>query len=260
LEGNYNADMYLTPDDLNQVENRIEEITKAIQEKIYFNDIPNLRTIEVGDNLNGKTLYFSFPRDAYKYITDDMTDITPMITTDTGDIICYQYRESLGWKFVAHKRNNVTSMLYDYDEADVNGNPYINRLRFDLDDETGVVTEINTDNELYNYIKIYDNDDTMPDYIKKEWVDNEIPYIQNIDNIEQGVKKIGQFYTKSNEWITDKDWRLYGKNYGTGYMSFSYIDINRWITNLNTIDIDEIDNVTIWNTKKTIYNWNEESD
>ena len=48
----YDANQYLSTNDLNEIENTIESLTIEVQEKL-FNDTPSpLHNIEVGDKLN----------------------------------------------------------------------------------------------------------------------------------------------------------------------------------------------------------------
>ena len=77
----YNSDMYLKTSDLNNIENDIESITDEIQQNVFNNQQSPLRNIRVGDNLNGKTLYLSFPKNIYEYIT---TSENNFITTDNN--------------------------------------------------------------------------------------------------------------------------------------------------------------------------------
>lgn len=264
MNSNYSADIYLTPNDLNQVENKIEELTNKVQEKIYENQQSSLRNIEVGDDLSGKTLYLSFPRESYNYIPENSVDlitsdnnISITAQTQTNDAkLVYMYYE--GYEFIMYGRRGETHPLYDNTD-----NPYLNFIRFKLPDDFGTVTFINSEYSLYQYIKIYDNENIIPEYIKKTWTINEIPYIQAIDNIEQGVKNLGDYFTKPLGWITTKEWiktnTITGSSdYGVGSKGFSYQDINRWINNLKLLDNVDIESGTFWNTNKTEYIWNEE--
>ncbi len=85
----YSANIYLTPNDLNNIEDIIENITNEVQEKIFDNTQSPLRNIQVGDNLSGKTLYLSFPRDSYENITSSTR--TEIITIDSNTRIAYIY-------------------------------------------------------------------------------------------------------------------------------------------------------------------------
>ena len=65
----YNDSIYLKTSDLNSIENTIESITNEIQEEVFNNQSSPLRNIQVGDNLNGKTIYIQFPQNIYESIS-----------------------------------------------------------------------------------------------------------------------------------------------------------------------------------------------
>ena len=266
MQENYESFMYLTPNDLNTIENRIEELTNKIQEKIYENTQSPLRNIEVGDDLSGKTLYLSFPSNSYENI--DSTTESNIITIDENFYIGNIYLDTRSYKVIRLHYTNTNPFLYSRDTTNnlnKGSNPYLNYIRFKLPKDYGVVTEINDESPFYQYIKIYDDENIIPDYIKKEWVTNEIPYMQDIDRIEQGIKNLGDYFTKPIGWITPRVWfetnSITNRNdYCVGSKGLSYKDINRWIHNLNLIEQQDMDDVTIWNTNKTQYYWNEEDD
>lgn len=267
MEDNYESLMYLTLNDLNQIENKIEELTSLIQENIYDNQQSPLRNIQVGDDLSGKTLYLSFPKDSYEDITS--SDVIFFIKAQDVLGLYYQLYNNLYKTISVRTFDETTSSgfrnYYAYSK-NINSNtnnPYLNNIRFKLPNDYGIVTEIDDESPFYQYVKIYDDETIIPNYEKKTWVLNEIPYMQDIDRIEQGIKNLGDYFTKPKGWITTKDWIKTNtiddrSDYGVGSKGFSYIDINRWIHNLNLIDEKDMDNITIWNTNKTQYYWNEE--
>lgn len=261
MNNNYNSDMYLTPNDLNNVENKIEELTEKIRNKIYNNVSSPLRNIQIGDDLSGKTLYLFFPHDVYQDISN--TSETYIINTDEGFSIGKIYLETRDLITIRLHYTNTNPFLYSI--LDYRENPYLNYVRFKLPDDFGIVTNIDSNDTVYQYIKIYENENIIPNYIKKQWFVNDIPFIQDIDNIEQGIENLGKYCTKPLGWITTKEWIeiasvIKRNDLGVGSKSFSYRDINRWINNLNLIDNVDMDNNTFWNTNKTMYNWNEESE
>lgn len=261
MEDNYESLMYLTPNDLNQIENKIEELTNLIQENIYDNQQSLLRNIQVGDDLSGKTLYLSFPKDSYEYITNENRTVIVTMDDSTKRIAYLYYPNDSNRRYIYIRTPNYT--YYIYAENKNSPNPYLNNVRFRLPNDYGTVAEVNENDQFYQYIKIYDDETIIPNYEKKTWVLNEIPYMQDIDRIEQGIKNLGDYFTKPKDWITTKDWIKTNtiddrSDYGVGSKGFSYIDINRWIHNLNLIDEKDMDNITIWNTNKTQYYWNEE--
>lgn len=254
MNNDYNADMYLTPTDLNNIENKIEETTEKIRNKIYNNTSSSLRNIQVGDDLSGKTLYLSFPRDSYNNITN--TTRTVVITVSSDKRIYYIYSNSKRYIAVSYKGTGY----YIYAKNDNVINPYLNSIRFKLPNDFGVVTAVDNQDTFYQYVKIYNNENIIPNYVKKQWETNEIPYIQHIDNIEQGVENIGKYCAKPLGWSTTRNWIKTSSiedrsDYGVGNKGFSYRDINRWINNLNLIDNVDMENGTFWNTNKTKYHW-----
>ena len=42
--------------------------------------------------------------------------------------------------------------------------------------------------------------------------------------------------------------------------NISYQDLNRWVDNLNMINFDDLENMTIWNSDITQLQWNMNSD
>lgn len=65
---------------------------------------------------------------------------------------------------------------------------------------------------------------------KKDWLQNEFVYVDDINNIESSIDKMGEYFGYINNWKLKRNWNLKGEN------SISYIDINRWINNLDIID------------------------
>lgn len=258
MEDNYESLMYLTPNDLNLIENKIEELTNFIRENIYDNQQSPLRNIQVGDDLSGKTLYLSFPKDSYEDITNENKTII-VTMDDSTKRIAYLYTPNDYNRRYIYVRTAGLS-YYIYAENKNLPNPYLNNVRFRLPNDYGTVTEVNENDQFYQYIKIYDDETIIPNYEKKTWVLNEIPYMQDIDRIEQGIKNLGDYFTKPKGWITTKDWLKTNtiddrSDYGVGSKGFSYIDINRWINNLNLIEQEDMENATVWNTNKSEYYW-----
>lgn len=66
-------------------------------------------------------------------------------------------------------------------------------------------------------------------YTSKEWVDNEFVYVDDIKNIEEGIDVLGKYFGYPTGWKTKREWNLTSAN------SISYIDINRWLNNLDII-------------------------
>ena len=234
-----------------------------------------LRNIKVGDDLSGKTLYLSFPRTIYENIPDidTATHIFIAIATNNTVIgICYRYypnsNKAIGVRLKddSSETGYIIKYLYSYSLITDNGNPYLNYVRFTLPLDYGVVTSIDANSEFYQYVKIYD-ESVIPNYTKHTWVDNEQLTMQKIDNIEQGVRNIGRYYEKPNGWVQEKEWlpdsnKNYAGNYGVGIKTISYQDLNRWYNNLDLIDFNDLNDITIWNAVNDIsqIEWNGESD
>lgn len=260
MENNYNANMYLTPTDLNKIENDIEELTSDIQEQIFNNVQSPLRTIQVGDNLSGKTLYLSFPRDAYENITS--SDRTELIKTDLYNArIAYRKHNTVSDIYVGYG----PTAYYIYAKNDGAFNPYLNFVRYKLPYDFGTVTEINSNDDLFQYIKIYDDETIIPNYVKNTYSVNDLPTMQQIDNIEQGIRNIGDYYYKPVGFIGTREWlgtAELGKtnNYGVGIKNISYQDLNRWVNNIKSIDFDNLDRMCIWNSTISNIEWNVVSD
>lgn len=65
-------------------------------------------------------------------------------------------------------------------------------------------------------------------YTAKNWNDNDFLIYTYLNNIENGINNLAEGYFKPYGWQNKKIW--------TKGMSFSYRDVNRWITNLNLIE------------------------
>ncbi len=279
MSNSYNANIYFKTSDLNNIENQIEEITEDIRENVFDNTDAYLRNIQVGDNLGGKTLYLSFPRDTHTNIptTDTATHLFIAISNnDTTVGVGYKYytdsNKAIGVR-VKNKSSDtgyILQYLYSYSLTTDNGNPYLNYIRFTLPLDYGVVTSIDSNNTFYQHVKIYD-ETVIPNYTKHRWYDNELLTMQKIDNIEQGIKNIGYYYEKPDGWVNEKEWlgtnsieaiNRKKANYGVGVKTISYQDLNRWCNNLELITFDDLNNTTIWNAKNDITQliWNEDSD
>lgn len=261
MNSNYNSNLYLTTQDMNDIEIEIESLTSEIRENIFDNQSSPLQNIQVGDNLNGKVLYLSFPRTLYESLPDNNVVI---IRTDSGNTIRFYKHvySSYNRLMVEFIYNNKVYTLYRKD-TDENYIRY-NVKRFKLPFDFGTVTNIATDNIFYQYIKIYENDSLLPDYERHFWNDNEVLSMQKIDNIEHGVKNIGDYYYKPNGWLTSREWlkdnNINNIDTNTNIQNISYQDLNRWLNNLTLISFDNLDKMTIWDTNITQIKWNEDND
>lgn len=69
---------------------------------------------------------------------------------------------------------------------------------------------------------------TVESYTAKNWLSKDFLLYTYLENIENGIKNLGKGYFRPFGWQNKKTW--------TKGMSFSYRDVNRWITNLNLIE------------------------
>ena len=256
---NYNANIYLTPTDLNDIENMIEDITNDVQEKIFNNTQSSLRNIQIGDNLSGKTLYLSFPRDSYENITSSTR--TEIITIDSNTRIAYIYSNARKYIYVRYK--NTSYFVYAKDDS--SSNPYLNYVRFTLPIDFGTVTQIDSNDNFYQYIQIYEDEKIIPNYVKNTYSLNDVPTMRQIDNLENGIKNIGEYYYKPVGFVGNREWlgtAEIGKSnfYGTNMQNISYLDLNRWLVDLQVINFDNLDELTIWDSDISEIDWNEQND
>lgn len=273
MNNTYNANIYLTKSDLNTIENQIETLTEEIQEKIFDNTTSPLRNIQVGDDLNKKTLYCFFPNNINESISEGTTSF---ITTDNNNHIVFT-------KVIFNEdENSAIGCVYNNDAYPIYRKYYsdfgfdMNIRKFKLPYDFGIVTTIDTENDIYQYIKIYDDERIIPNYVKHTWVDNEFLSMQKIDNIGQGIKNIGEYYYKPQGWLNPREWLKlinfidvkdkivddkFPEEYrGLNIQNISYSDLNRWVNDLDLIDFDNLNDLTIWNSDISQLNWNETSD
>ena len=69
---------------------------------------------------------------------------------------------------------------------------------------------------------------TIDTYTPKTWSSSDFLFYTYLNNIETGIENLGTAYTKPTGWQNTKTWEK--------GMSFSYRDVNRWITDLNLIE------------------------
>ena len=97
----------------------------------------------------------------------------------------------------------------------------------------------------------------IPTFNKKIWVLNELPYVQEIARIEDGIKSIGYNFYEPEGWQTTKEWITPDNLYPI--KSFDYRDYNRWLTDLELIENAQGELLTLWNGTSQI-EWNLTSD
>lgn len=97
----------------------------------------------------------------------------------------------------------------------------------------------------------------IPEFTEKTWVVNELPFIQEIDRIENGIFNLGEYYNRPAGWLPTKEWITEDNQYPI--KAFDYRDWNRWVNNLSKFKLDIVLTDTIWNGASFI-NWEEKSD
>jgi len=110
--------------------------------------------------------------------------------------------------------------------------------------------------------KIKEVNENLPMYNKNVWKQNDFVYIEKVDSIEKEIEKLGNFYFKPDGWINAKTWVEDYNN--IPLKSFSYIDINRWINNLQLLENNYTKQITLWDgisqiswNETTAYSWEE---
>ena len=257
---------YLTKEKLQQVEDRIELLHKKFREKFNVTET-TLRNFQVGDYFGNQKLYFDF--DILMNFNEEYEDVS-IIKTDTDDNISYYARFSNEYYGrIDFNNNNIAFPIYfkadivtDFDKF-VYGN-FTNRSGIITIGNSKVI-EIKEDENTYKSIKIKDDRYKLLAYIKKTWVDNEFPYMQYIDNIEEGINDVAEiFYAPIG--FDYKPWILKGNisNYtsietnGLSQKTISEDDFVRWNKNIDLLEKAFNDIINIWNLISYI-NWNEES-
>lgn len=252
MNDTYNKNVYLTVSDLNDIESTIESITNQIKQNIFNNTSSSLRNIQVGDNLNSKKLYLSFPRNLYESMSSG--ENTFVTTNNNGYIKSTKETSGSKRSFIDTISTDDTYRIYL--KYNTNISTSINSINSTLAYNFGTVTSINSSNQAYQYVKIYENEDVIPNYVKHVWQNNEVLSMQKINNIEQGIRNIGRYYYTPIGWINIKE-RL--KQFGTNSNNISYRDLNKWKTNLSLINFDNINTLNIWNSNIIQLDWNKYS-
>ena len=112
MKTNYNSNLYLTPNDLNTIENKIEEVTNKIKMFVFSGSQSSLTHIQTNDKLGGKTLYLSFPRDIYENITSG-TEID-ILKTNKNNKISYIYQNSIHSLYIIYNNIKIFCFLFFY--------------------------------------------------------------------------------------------------------------------------------------------------
>lgn len=254
MNNTYNSNMYLTTNNLNDIENNIETLTNQIQYYIFDNETSSLINLEVGDSLNSRTLYLSFPRNSYENVTSSTE--TKILTTDNNNSIAYISANDKKSIYIIYK--NKSYIIYNKNNSDFN--PNVNKVKMKLPYDFGIISNIDNTDIFYQYIKMYENDMIIPNYEKHVWENNEILTMQKINNIENGIKNIGRYFYKPIGWLNVREWLkdsdIFDDNTNTNIQNISYQDLNRWTNNLSLINFNNVFDKTFWNTNITGIEWN----
>lgn len=259
-------DNYLSKKMLNNLENKVADLHTLFKSKFDLTET-HLRNIILGDNLDEKVLYMNFPYDCYKNITNET--VKAIITGDNGTFLNYiQYCHppiSYFTHYIAWSDGNMRFYLYTKGENDLNIT--FNYIRYKLPSASegsfGKIIDIDDTDTIYQYIKIKDDEYKLLEYNKKIWVDNEIPYLQYIDNIEEGINNVAEILYKPagyeyKAWTTTGHYGIASNDYGLAQKPISSNDFERWEKNIELLKniINGIN--TIWNVVSSV-NWNEEN-
>lgn len=239
---------------LNDIENKIVSLHSLFKSKFNLQETA-LRNVRVGDNLSQKVLYLSFPFESYESITSEL----PFILL--GDEFLCRKVSSNGNQYIGYKYNGHYNFLY-YKYANKK-NIFYNYVRYKLPNDYGAVLSICKNDEFYKCVKIKDDEYKLLEYNRKNWVDNEIPYLQYIDNIEEGINNVAEILYKPpgyeyKAWTTTGHYGIASNDYGLAQKPISSKDFERWEK-----DIELLTNVinginTIWNVVSSV-NWNEDN-
>lgn len=249
--------IYLTKEMLQQIEDKIEALHKKFREKFNTTET-TLRNLQVGDYFGNQKLYFDF--DNFIYFENEEENTNIIETDDKYKMYYYSKTLSKPTRYYIYledgdNRISVLGVISDV---------IINRNGFNTNGNSKV-TSIKSDEDAFKSIKIKDDRYKLLAYTKKNWVDNEFPYMQYIDNIEEGINDVAEtFYAPTG--FDYKPWILKGNisNYnsaetnGLSQKTISEDDFVRWNKNIDLLEKAFDDIINIWNLISYI-NWNEES-
>lgn len=248
---------YLNKDLLNEIEEKIVNLHSKFKNKFNLTET-YLRNINIGDVLNDKLLYLEIPYESHENITSNINEKFIIVDNNKyiGNIHYNSFRKGIFYSY-----DNLLIWLYAKNDEDINN--YINYIRYKLPHNYGKVTSINNTISFYNYVKIKNDETKLLEYNEKEWLDNEIPYLQYIDRIEQGIEDVANIFFKPNGyeskiWTTIGYYNIENSDYGLSQKPISYKDLDRWKKNIELLESHFSDFFCVWNVVSYI-EWNEES-
>ena len=111
--------------------------------------------------------------------------------------------------------------------------------------------DFNTIEQQINNIRtiLVQNGYTVATYTPKTWVKKDFLLYTYLNNIENGIKALCDGFYKPYGWRETKTW--------SARQSFSYMDVNRWIIDLNLLqkEIEKNPYITTWNGQSFV-DWN----
>lgn len=252
---------YLSKDILNDIENKVSNLHKLYREKFGLTET-SLRNVQIGDDLSDRTLFLNFPWESYENITNDK--LVEIITVTSGNNIRTRYNTAISRRWIGYYYTNDETNYVLYSKYDSKMNNDFNYIRYKLPKEIGTIRAIDSSNFLSSYIKIKDDKYKLLGYTKKTWLDNEIPYLQYIDNIEEGINNVANILFKPDgyeykEWTTVGYYGISDSDYGLAQKPISASDFDRWNKNIELLEEIINNNYNIWNVVSYI-KWNEDSD
>lgn len=262
---------YLTKEMLQQVEDRVELLHKKFREKFGVTET-TLRNFKVGDYFSKQKIYMDFAINMW--FNEEEQAKVKVVETNTDEGIGYRnWGQGISDSFIYINDYELQADGYDYMENQVWSKQGLNVARF-ITSEVGKatktkVTAIASEEDTYKMIKIKDNRYKLLAYTKKTWIDNEFPYMQDIDNIEEGIHDVTEIFYAPAEYVY-KPWLfraiidepteeyVYFNNNGLNQMPISESDFVRWNKNIDLLEKTFNDIINIWNLISYI-NWDEES-
>lgn len=247
---------YLSEKELNDIEEKIFNLHKKFREKFNHTETI-LRNIQIGDILNNKILYLSFPWESYENINIE----EKIVITDREKFICSRPHTTGNARYIGYSYERYYNYLYYKNDNKIN-NSY-NYIRYKLPSDYGKVIAVDNFSTFYPYIKIKDNEYKLLEYKKKIWIKNEIPYLQYIDNIEEGINSIADILYKPigyeyKPWTTVGYYNIVSNDYGLAQKPISKKDFKRWYKNIELLELAIDSFFNIWNIVSYIY-WNNNS-
>lgn len=253
-------DEYLNEEMLINIEDKISELHNLFKGK-YGQEETFLSTAVINNNLDGRVLHLNIPYDFHQLITSET--ITKVITFENeADIRFYKKGDR---HIISVYYQDIEEILYSKDDYKINND--INYIRFKLPKNMGRVTAFayDTENEqqIYKAIKKKDNNYKLLAFTKKAWGTGDIPTLQEIDRIEEGINAVAEMVYEPigyqhKDWTTTGYLSLKTGDFGLAQKPISLLDFERWEKNIDLLKKAMDDIINIWNVVSYI-DWDIES-